>query len=114
MAYVHGFEREILDPAINKLHRAIMDLELDNDENNTQQTMNYAITRLIRMVYGTDGPYQNINDVVGLLESIKLEHYRTCAAPLLDQQKFETGDVDSDKEPIVLNVVTLEAPKDDS
>lgn len=106
MPYIAVDKRAVLDSAIDGLHKAIVDLELDSDENNTQGNLNYTITRLLRLVYG-EGNYQSVNDAIGLLECIKLEHYRTVAAPYEEQKKFDNGDVDSEIQPIILNEVIV-------
>lgn len=92
MPYIGQDKRNVLDPIIDELHRALVGLEIDDGNNNFEGNMNYLITRLIRKCYDTS--YRNINDVVGMLECVKLEHYRTVAAPYEDQKKFENGDVD--------------------
>ena len=111
MPYITEDKRQVLDRSIEDLHRCIVDLELDGDSNNTQCNLSYAITRLLRMVYGTHGNYQNINDAIGLLECVKLEHYNTCAAPYQHQQKYEHGDVHADKRNIYLSE-TIVKPND--
>lgn len=102
MPYISQDKRNVLNQAIDSVHHAIVELELDQDGNNTQGNLNYAITRLLRMVYGDDGGYQNINDVIGLLECIKMEHYRTVAVPYEEQKRYDNGDIDSNKEPVFL------------
>ena len=106
MPYITNDKRAVLDPAIDQLQKALVDLELDSDDNNTQGNLNYAITRLLRLVYGAR--YQDVNDAIGLLECIKQEYYRTVAAPYEDQKKFDNGDVDSDIQPTILNEVVVE------
>lgn len=94
MPYIKQSKRVKLDDAIDQLHRAIVSLELDEPEdNNTEGNLNYVITRLIRKVYAT-GNYREINDAIGMLECVKLEHYRTKAAPYEDQKKLEYDDVE--------------------
>ena len=107
MPYITTDKRSVLDSAIDGLHKAIVDLELDSDDNNTQYNLNYTITRLLRLVYD-NGNYQSVNDTIGLLECIKLEHYRTIAAQYEEQQKFDNGDVDSDIQPTILNEVIVD------
>jgi hypothetical protein len=68
--------------------------------------LNYVITRLLRKVY--DDSYRSINDAIGVLECIKLEHYRTQAAPYEDQKKFDNGDVNSTSTPVILDEIILD------
>ena len=94
MPYITQDKREILNSAIDELHRLIVDLELDDpDTNNTEGNLNYIITRLIRKVYST-GNYREINDCMGMLSCVALEHYRTMAVPYEDQKKHDNGDVE--------------------
>ncbi len=93
MPYIAAEKRPTLDDAVEQLHRAIVNLQLDDPTNNLEGAMNYAITRLIRKVY-SKGNYREINDCTGMLFCVALEHYRTQAAPYEDQKKFENGDVD--------------------
>lgn len=93
MPYIVPEKRHQLDGAIDELHRLLVDLELDDPNNNMEGNLNYVITRLCRKVY-TTGNYAEINDCMGVLFSVALEHYRTKAAPYEDQKKFENGDVE--------------------
>lgn len=93
MPYVPQIKRDDLDPVIDELHSRLVDLQLDDPNNNMEGNLNYILTRLIRKVY-TVGNYREINDCVGMLFCVALEHYRTKAAPYEDQKKFENGDVE--------------------
>lgn len=93
MPYIKQDKRDKLDSAINDLHTALVGLELDDETNNMEGNLNYAITRLLRMCYGKS--YGEINDVMGLITCIGMEYYRTIAGPYEDQKKFENGDVDA-------------------
>jgi len=91
MPYIVQHKRDRLDPAIDLLHKAIVDLETDDDENNLEGNLNYIITRLIRMCYGKS--YGEINDAMGMLICVMLEHYVRIAMPYESQKMFENGDV---------------------
>lgn len=95
MPYIKEEKRDILDPVIDKLHRTLVDLEMDDDMNNMEGNLNYTITRLLMMVYGDRNStnYSQINDAMGVLGSVKSEYYRKVAAPYEDQKAFENGDV---------------------
>lgn len=108
MPYIPQEKRDSLDPVIDQLHEVLVRLEADDENNNFEGNLNYAITRLLRMCYDTS--YRDINDAIGMLECVKLEHYRTVAAPYEDQKKFENGDVDAELTPIILNEVSVENP----
>ena len=105
MPYILQPKRTVLDPIIDELHTALVDLEADDDSNNLEGNLNYLITRLLRKCYGTS--YREINDAVGMLECCKLEYYRKVAAPYEDQKEFENGSVDANNTPIILNEVVV-------
>lgn len=95
MPYITPEKRDVLDPVIEHLHRTLVDLECDDPENNTEGNINYAITRLLIMVYGDkDGTrYSQINDAMGILSCVQAEFYRKVAAPYENQKEFETGSI---------------------
>lgn len=108
MPYIIQEKRDVLDPIIDELHRELVGLELDDESNNTQGNLNYIFTRLIRKIYGTAGNYQNINDALGMLFGVALEHYRTVAGPYEDQKKFDNGDVEVNVPSIVTSELIVE------
>lgn len=56
--------------------------------------LNYQITSNIDCYLAWKGiNYQNINEVIGVLECAKLELYRRIAAPYENKKKEENGDV---------------------
>jgi len=57
--------------------------------------LNYLITRLVDDYMQRKGGvrYAHLNEVVGVLECVKLELYRRVAAPYEDKKCAETGDV---------------------
>lgn len=97
MPYIAQEKRLDLNKAIDVLHHALVNQEIDDPENCMEGNINYAITRLIRMVYGTkeNTKYTYLNDVTGLLMNIMLEHYITQAVPYEAQKKYENGDVET-------------------
>jgi hypothetical protein len=60
--------------------------------------MNYVVSSIIAgLIDSWDGPrYSQINDLIGVLECIKLELYRRIAAPYEDIKAEENGDVYND------------------
>lgn len=93
MPYIAQEKRNMLDKTIDDIHKALVELEMDDDANNMEGNLNYVITRLLRMCYGKS--YSEINDAVGMLQCVMLEHYRTVAAPYESQKKFDNGDVEA-------------------
>jgi hypothetical protein len=57
--------------------------------------LNYLITKLLDDYLRRKGGirYERLNEVVGVLECVKLEFYRRIAAPYEDGKKDENGDV---------------------
>lgn len=57
--------------------------------------LNYLITRLVDDYMQRKGGvrYAHLNEVVGVLECVKLELYRRVAAPYEDKKCAEAGDV---------------------
>lgn len=115
MPYIVEEKRQQLDRAIDELHQALVNLELDDaEENNMEGNINYAVTRLLMMVYGTkDGTrYSHINDAIGVLECIKLEFYRKVAAPYEDQKEFDNGPIEPfvGHDPEVVGAINLDIP----
>lgn len=101
MSYIITEKRLVLDPTIDNLHHALVELEIDDDENNMEESVNYAITRLLMMVYGNDEAttYSQINDAIGVLECAKLEFYRQVAAKHENQKRHDEGGIERFKEP---------------
>lgn len=95
MPYISKDKRSYLDPHIDNLHRFLVDLELDDSKNNMEGNLNYTITRLLKLVYGDEtSSYRDVNDVIGVLECIKLEYYRKLAAPYEDVKESQNGRVE--------------------
>jgi len=92
MPYIKQIKRDTLDSVIDSLHKALVELEVDDESNNMEGNLNYTITRLLRMCYGQS--YGEINDAMGMLQCVMLEHYRTVAVPYENQKIYENGDVD--------------------
>lgn len=111
MPYIIQPKRDVLDPAINELHKLLVDLEMDDDTNNMEGNLNYIITRLIRMCYGES--YAEINDVMGMLTCVMMEHYRTVAGPYEDQKRFDNGEVEANLHGEHILEIVVEKKDDD-
>jgi hypothetical protein len=92
MTYIVQSKRDVINPAVDQVVQAFRELESDDDKNNFEGNLNYAITAILVKAYGLKS-YREINDVVGALECCKLEFYRRAAAPYEDQKSFDNGDV---------------------
>ena len=86
MPYIKLKDREALDETrIDEIHT--------NPANPGQ--LNYKISGIIdQYLSDLSGPsYSNYNDVIGVLECIKLELYRRFVGPYEDQKLSENGEV---------------------
>lgn len=85
MPYILQSDRKRLDPTIQKL------AELINPEQRAGE-LNYIITKLLLLNTG-EGRYKDFNELIGALESAKLEFYRRKVAPYEDTKIGQQGDV---------------------
>jgi len=111
MPYIKQSKRDALDTVIDNLHKALVDLELDDDLNNMEGNLNYSITRLLRMCYSES--YGEINDAIGVLQCVMMEHYRTMAVPFEEQKRFENGDIEIDLVVETLDEIVIEIKEDE-
>jgi len=93
MPYIKQEKRDILDPTIDELHRLLVNLRLDNESDNMEGNINYIFTKLLKKCYGDS--YKEINDAMGILNSVTHEFYREVAVPYENQKKFENGSVET-------------------
>jgi hypothetical protein len=94
MPYITQDLRDQLDAEIKTLGNAVQRLYFNKDTNSRDGLMNYAITKLILQVYPKESQnYHGYNEVMGMLESCKLEYYRRAVAPYEDSKIYENGDV---------------------
>ncbi|KKN22756.1 hypothetical protein LCGC14_0911920 [marine sediment metagenome] len=78
-------------PYIPPRDRAMLDNGLRKPV--TPGELNYRITQFILDYAGDDPTYSVYNEVVGVLECVKLELYRREIASYEDKKKEENGDV---------------------
>lgn len=93
MPYIKQEDREIVNQKIDDLIACV----------ETPGDLNYVISRLCHRgfqvpVNDGGGPpaelnYQNLNGLIGVLECVKLELYRTVVAPYEDRKRKENGPV---------------------
>lgn len=104
MPYIKKEKRHVLDPHINAVHHALVELGLDDPDNNMEGNINYVIMRLLKLVYGEKThSYRDVNSVVGLLNCVIHEYYRESAAPYEDGKRVENGSVEGTLVPVLLN-----------
>ena len=85
MPYIKQPDRARLDPHIKALSDAI------NPDQRAGE-LNYSITKLLLALKGA-GKYKDYNELIGALESAKLEFYRRQIGPYEDEKVKENGDV---------------------
>jgi len=60
----------------------------------TAGDLNYFITKICHIYLKNKGlKYQNLNEVIGVLECAKQEFYRKIASPYEDKKRDENGEV---------------------
>lgn len=95
-------------PAINARVDSLVDIiaHLTNgDDKLLKGVMNYTITTLLNEVYEKDS-YSNFNDIIGIVENVKLEFYRRRTASYEDLKIFENGDCYPNPIEVEINRVT--------
>jgi len=84
MPYIKPSRRIVLNELIETL----------SDHINSAGEFNYAITRLVHdMVERMGLNYATINEVIGVLECVKLELYRMVAAPYENKKREANGHI---------------------
>lgn len=86
MPYIDQKTRMDIDPVLNPL---INKLQLRGIE---VGVLNYVITRIIAC-FLVKLSYAKLNNIIGVLECVKLELSRRVLAPHEDKKKEENGDV---------------------
>jgi len=86
-------------PYITKLDRSHVDPHLNNflsyvDIANSPGRLNYIITAICHdYLQRSDFKYKDLNEVLGVLESAKLELYRQVVAKYEDKKREENGSI---------------------
>ncbi len=89
MPYIPETERKGIDKLLNEVLENIIDNNI-----NTHGKLNYMISKIIHTFVEKQGMnYQNLNNVIGMLECVKAEYYRRIVSPYEDIKKNENGEV---------------------
>lgn len=84
MPYIKPENRKVFEKPINEISENII----------SDGELNFVITSLLHKELNKRGlNYQNVNDLVGMLECAKLEFYRTVAAPYENIKMDQNGRV---------------------
>jgi len=95
MPYIPQEDRQSLEHQLQELT-----VRLATNPEEFAGRMNYALSALINGIIKERGvSYTVINDIIGVLESVKLELYRRVAIPYEDSKIKENGDVYNQKAP---------------
>jgi len=82
---------DLVDQVINILQAKGIE---DEKSNEWKGFLNYFISRLAHVLIVKRGlRYHTCNDVIGVLECVKQELYRTVIAPYEDEKRSENGPV---------------------
>jgi hypothetical protein len=80
--------RGLMDDALN----AVLAVVLEPGRTITTGDLNYLITRILAAFIGSPS-YARINEMIGVLECVKLELYRRMAVPYEEKKKIDNGDI---------------------
>lgn len=91
MPYLTFENKNKVEELIEETNRSFQDI---GSSLKNSGELNYVITKLIQGYFKTNGGrYQQINDIVGALESAKAEFQRRIVGPYEDTKIRENGDV---------------------
>jgi len=83
MPYIKQYEREMIDDLL------LLPWEIEPPLTSGQ--LNYLITKVL--LETKPKRYADYNNLIGVLECVKLEMYRQAVAPYEDKKRKENGDV---------------------
>jgi hypothetical protein len=89
MPYILKQDRERLDGAI----QAVMDALESETPIMTMGEINYVISSIFWKLFNRRKSYAFANDLIGVLECVKLELYRRHIAPYEDEKIKQNGDI---------------------
>lgn len=95
MPYIKPEEREFYDNLIENIIDQIFCFGITEfDRNDWKGHLNYIISKLChRIIKIRELRYHTCNDVMGVLECVKQELYRTVIATYEDEKRSENGSV---------------------
>jgi len=89
MPYISKTLRSLVDYEINELNAEILSLSPED----LNGVLNYTITRILESSMGGEIKYNKINNLIGVLECVKLELYRRLASDYENMAMKKNGDV---------------------
>lgn len=96
MPYIPQILRDRLDGPIRDLVNALIDAASDPDGIEGWRTgeVNYVVSKLLRLLLGSEPQnFSNMNEMIGMLECVKLELYRQVVAPYENEKIRQHGDL---------------------
>ena len=92
MPYIKEVNRKKLDHLINDII-CKLDLKFNVENRIDVGELNYIISKIIWTMFKRHKSYRTANDLIGVLECIKLEFYSRQVSNYEDVKKIENGDV---------------------
>lgn len=93
MPYITDNYRRELDAEIEAFIAKVNQIHAKNPEQTRDGLLNYSFTRILNHVYPKT-KYHELNEIVGVLECLKLEYYRKRIAPYEDIKELDNGPVE--------------------
>jgi hypothetical protein len=92
MPYIKQSDRELFEDYLDNLSHNV---NYGGDESVVAGRCNYVITSFLKRVYSSKEKlsYRDYNEIIGILESAKLEFYRRSVVPYENEKIEENGDV---------------------
>ena len=90
MPYIKKESRKDFDVQIGDLVFALLNKERTEW---TSGELNYVISSIVWKLFSSDKRYQRANDIIGVLEAVKLEFYRRQVAGYEDEKIEQNGDL---------------------
>jgi hypothetical protein len=93
MPYIKQEQRAQVDAQIKELANSILNT-IGDDKTQRAGVLNYTITKLLSEVYTLDKVrYNDLNEIMGMVECCKHEFYRMCITPYENLKLLENGSV---------------------
>lgn len=93
MPYITDNYRRELDTEIDAFIKKINEIHAKNPAQTRDGLLNYSFTRILNFVYPKT-KYHDLNELIGMLECLKLEYYRKRVGPYEDLKETENGPVE--------------------
>lgn len=88
MPYIKKEDRKKFNPVIKKIVSI-----LNESDKISPGELNYLISKSLYQLFDANPSYTLGNDLIGMLECVKLEFYRRRVAPYEDKKIEENGDI---------------------